>query len=570
MNIKWIAVNESVKCRKYSSIQEYQEEQLDLRTLSAARGDFAAFQLLLEGDTAFAVTLDDSAYFSPSGNMQLCRLEVRAEGLGSAEMYHIGFIADDDRLETADILLQERSVSLEANTVCPIWVEFNIPRETPAGCYAGKLRLFGHRMFEAEKIVFESDIALRVPRVLMPEKHRMYLDLWQHQSNVARKHEVKLWSDQHFAVMEAYIESLAALGQRAVTVIVSEIPWSGQRCCEIRPYTSDLFEYSMVRIWRDTKGYHYDFSVITRYVALCGRYGIDEEIEVFGLCNIWAFEEGGFKLEPAGFEDDIRLRYYDCETGTYDYIRDGEAICDYIRALEQYFIASGWIQKVRVAADEPADAALFQRRLARLRSIAPAFRYKTAVDKAAEIEAFHDSLDDFVPILPCAVEALEQRETCKGRMLWYVSCNPAYPNQFLVSHLLETRLVGWLTAWLKLDGFLRWNYTAWPERPRQRLSYNAPAWSAGDTCFVYPSNHGAPLLSLRYKMLRRAVLDFDLLFAVRDEAEKQALFQTLIKVRKPAELYALNKKSAADCFHLSYKAFETARQKLFRLIEEQE
>lgn len=37
------------------------------------------------------------------------------------------------------------------------------------------------------------------------------------------------------------------------------------------------------------------------------------------------------------------------------YMRDSKAICDYVRALEQYFITTGQINRVRIAADEPGD-----------------------------------------------------------------------------------------------------------------------------------------------------------------------------------------------------------------------
>lgn len=41
------------------------------------------------------------------------------------------------------------------------------------------------------------------------------LDLWQHNANIARMHEVERYSDEHMAVLEHYVQSLAALGQKA-------------------------------------------------------------------------------------------------------------------------------------------------------------------------------------------------------------------------------------------------------------------------------------------------------------------------------------------------------------------
>lgn len=64
---------------------------------------------------------------------------------------------------------------------------------------------------------------------------------------------------------------------------------------------------------------------------------------------------------------------------------------------------------------------------------------------------------------------------------------------------------------MNFDGFLRWNYTAWPEKPREKMSYMFPPLRAGDTNFVYPAKDGRPLLTLRYKNLKRGIEDFELI-----------------------------------------------------------
>ena len=53
-----------------------------------------------------------------------------------------------------------------------------------------------------------------------------------------------------------------------------------------------------------------------------------------------------------------------------------------------------------------------------------------------------------------------------------------------------------------MSGFLRWNYTVWTDRPTEDIRYFN--WPAGDLCFVYPGKDRKPMLSLRYKILKRA------------------------------------------------------------------
>ena len=67
---------------------------------------------------------------------------------------------------------------------------------------------------------------------------------------------------------------------------------------------------------------------------------------------------------------------------------------------------------------------------------------------------------------------------------------------------------------------MRWSYTCWPQYPRDNLCYR---WTAGDTCLVYPSAGGEPLLSLRYFALRRGVLDADILLNADEETRERFL-----------------------------------------------
>jgi len=534
-------------------------------SLVAARRDWAAFQVLLQSDEEFMVTVGAAAAFSPRGPLANVRLEAAVAGCPQwlVKMNIIGFVEDDDRLMKADLLLNDETVYVEPNKVQPIWVEVEVPEDAKPGTYQGEVKLFAHAMFEDEKQIGSLKFELEVKDVLMPRpcEYKFYLDIWQHLSNIARKHETHLWSDEHFRVIEEYVKTLGDLGQKAITVIASEIPWSGQRCFKVTNYLSDLFEYGMVRVIKDKDGrFKYDFSIVQRYVELCFRYGIDKEIEVFGLVNIWVSPEDGYGGVARDYPDAIRVRYFDEADGCYKFMKSAEEIKAYIKALEQFFIEKGWIDKVRVVADEPADVELYRQRINLLKEIAPAFKYKAAINHAEFIGEFKDEIHDFVPALHCVCDQWdlvnELKDNVKGNFMWYVCCNPLYPNTFISSPLLEARLIGILTAYMGLDGFLRWNYTVWPEKPRERISYRFPHWRAGDTNFVYPANDGRPILTLRYKNLKRGIEDFELIDMVRrlcpqpheklEEVWNRIFFTRNVKDlhpsgdKKPEELYSLN------------------------------
>ena len=581
MRLKVKMVEESYKYKQGETI-DFNSTNISLLT---GKRDWAGFQILLQADQWYTLSTGENTVFSPrmfesmhghKTHPCIVRVKVSVNGLPEAEvkLWHIGLIEDDDGILKADVLLHDEAVFVEYGRIQSVWSEISVPEHAAPGVYRGVVQVFTHTMFEDEQIADEVDFTLTVKNVVLPRptEYTFYLDLWQHLSNIARKHEVQLWSEEHFKVLETYIQSLGELGQKAVTLVASEIPWSGQGCFRVSDYLSNLFEYSMIRVSKKSTGeFEYDFSVVERYINLCFQYGINQEIEVFGLVNIWIDEECGYGTIAQDYPDAIRIRYFDEQDGCWKFIRVSSEIKQYIKALENFFIEKNLIDRVRIVADEPSDIVLYKERISLLREIAPSFRYKTAINHAEFIGEFHDVIDDFVPILPCVVEGWEKlnvlRDRINGRLLWYVCCFPDMPNTFIRSPLLESRFIGLFTAYMGFDGFLRWNYTVWPENPRQRIAYWHPMWKAGDMNFVYPAQDGRPLLTLRYKNLKRGIEDFELIQRLKEshknsEAVLDSIWSKLLKTTDISDFDPSKEKKADELYSLNYEDYQWVRETL--------
>jgi hypothetical protein len=554
--------------------------------LTAPKRGFAAFQAVVMADVPFVTCVNGDARFDKSGPMDVIRVETTLEDweYSPVEMNLVGLIQDDDGVLKADLLLQQASVNTDANQARLVWIEVKVPETAKAGVYRGDVKFCRHRMFESEELLGHLDFSLQVENVTLPApgNYRFYLDLWQHNSNIARKYDVELWSDEHFAIIENYVKSLADLGQKAITVIASEISWSGQASHrDRRDEMADLFEYSMIRVEKDQDGsFRYDYSAMDRYINLCMGHGIRGEIEVFGLINIWQFEDGEY-TSPSDFGDGIRIRYYDHKTQSYRFMSHSNDVEDYIKNLEEHFKEKSWIDLVRVVADEPADLDLYQKRLDKLRKIAPDFSYKMALNHMEMIEKGISNVKDFVPILPVVADHwnnIDHVKSCvPGRFLWYVCCGPDRPNTFIRSPLLEARFIPLLTAYMGFDGFLRWNYTVWPENPLTRISYRAPVWKAGDTNFVYPGRSGKPVLTLRYKNLLRGIQDHETLQMAKEKMSGQGkervnemlgnYFNFIIR-EKNLTFYNSEKRASNSLYSLDYSDYTKGQAYLFEILEE--
>ena len=562
-----------------TSLIDYSFPQREELRLIGLKNSRVSFQLLLQSDEEFLLTTTANPVFDKRGPITILRTEVSLAGF-EPQQYLVGIMEDDDSCLRADLLLHQETILVPAWRKQAVWVEVKLPEDAPCGEYKGRVRVYGHKMFADEILVEELSFTLQIRSVSLPKPslRKFYLDLWQHCSNIARKHEVVLWSEEHFQILEGYVQSLAELGQKAVTVIASEIPWSGQRSFQDREADADLYEYSMVRIRKDKEGnFHYDFSAMDRYIQLCFKHGIDQEIEVFGLCNIWLGKEACFLANP-DFLDDIRLRYLDEATGTYKFVQESDQVKAYIQALEAHFREKGLLDKVRVVADEPADSELYLERLAWLREAAPGFLYKAAINHIEMLELAPPKLVDFVPQFPflCTyAQRLPQlREKIQGRFLYYVCCGPKRPNTFLCSPLAEARLIPILAAYMGLDGFLRWNYTVWPDRPREKIVYRPGSWPAGDTNFVYPAWSGKPILTLRYKALDRGIEDFELLQLVKEKCAAwqeihEEYFKIILKEPKLELHHPEHNKEAYELYSLMEADYERARLLLIEALEKE-
>ncbi len=528
MNIRFGLRNEDFKLRM-SIYDHYPVADIDgygtSTSVVAGRGDWAAFQAVIWCDTDFALNVGKSFWISQEVALPVLRLA--AVGEFETELNIIDMHYGDDRCRKADALLSQDVVEFRRGDVVSVWCEVKIPTDAKPGTYKYSVGLYlGNRM-DSELKCADGEVTLEVLDYVMPTpaQHKMHLDLWQHNSNLARKHETPMWSDAHFDVLEKYVKTLGELGQKAVTIMVSEAPWSGQYCSWVRNQKANLFEYSIIGVTKKKSGeFVYDYSKMQRYIDLCAKYDIDREISLYGLANIW--KTAGFKNPAPDFPDEVKIRYLDEKDGCYKFMSTAAEIDAYIVALEQYFITTGQMDKVRLAADEPGNIEAYRKILGHINAIAPAFKCKAAINHSEFIPEFGNEVNDFVPSLGCLSKEFdkmcEYKQTMAGkRFMWYVCCGPAFPNTFLNSNLVESYFIGVLTSYAKLDGFLRWNYTVFNDIPREDIRH--AGWPAGDVNFVYPAKNGAPLLTLRYKALKRGIELYELLELLRDTGDEAAL-----------------------------------------------
>ncbi len=554
---------------RLAQISEYPKEI----SISAAQNDTAAFEVVLFGDTDYLLTTCKG--YRIAQNWSLPTVRAAVHGLTEeadkfpSTIQLIEQHLDDDGKYRADAILTSDSFLMKKCEYRSMWVEIRLPEDARPGNYDFAVTFYVSERSTDETLLASVTAHVEVLPYRMPSirEQKFHLDLWQHSSNLSRKHEVPLWSDAHFNVLENYIRSLGELGQKAATIIASDIPWQGQGCVNEERRGADLYEYNIISVTKDKTGaFRYDYSAMQKYIDLCVKYGIDREISVYGLCNVWAL--AGEDVAP-DYLDGIRISYIDETDGCRHFMHSAAEIDDYIRSLYDYFRTTGQLERVRIAADEPGDVEKYRRILSHIFEIAPGFHCKAAINHAEFVGEFGNEVYDFAPCIDCLMQEYDKiqnyKKTMDGkRFLWYVCCGPDFPNTFLRSHLIESYLIGIITSFAGMDGFLRWNYTVFNDDPRADIRYgNFPA---GDTNFVYPAKNGAPLLTLRYKALRRGIELYELLEQAKKtspNAVKEA-FDTLLCADKWGDTSHRHELAAT----LDYAAYASVRRNLILALSE--
>ncbi len=532
-----LITDNNLQHQQINDLKSFAEDAKEI-SLVSGRADFAAFQILLGSDEDYTVNTGKSAYLS--------QYPFEKKNYRIAFDFPLPFeISQEYSLSAGDLNCSDMLSPIDvrdypAGSVCALFVHIPIYKDTAAQGYFGKVRIYRQELFDNEVLVGEISVTLNVKSFAFssPQKRKFYLDLWQNFTSLAQHTDTPLYSDAHFEVIENYLASMQPLGQRALTLVVSEVPWGGQGGWKVEG-RANLFKYSIIPIIKRRSGiFEYDFTKMQRYIDLGSKYGIEDEFSLYGLVNIL----GGDLGKPSkDYPESIRVRYYNEADGTYRYMQDASEIDGYIKALEKYFIDTDQIDRVRVVADEPTDIEGFKRSVMHLNEIAPSFRFKAAITEPRFIGEFADLFDDFVPDMSTLTKKLDTissyiKDMPQKRYLWYVCCGPLHPNMFLTSPLSESYLIGILTSYFGLDGFLRWNYTEWTEKPRENLDFR-PNWPAGDMHFVYPGYNGKPLLSLRYYALLRGIMFYELLETYRTKYGSDAYAAVIASVIRPKSDY---------------------------------
>ena len=486
----------------------------EINNIEVVRNEEFGFFAVFKSDSQCFINLENEYDLPWWGLDRRYRLKVESELDITSHL--IAYVKDDDDIEKADIILNEKSGEYPKGEV-PIFIEGKIPEDFKEDSFKIVIKLFSANGYEAERLEEKRTITVRVIdyKLDMNIEKSFYLDLWQHPSSWARVYRVDYFSDQHFDIIEKYIKEMAKLGQKVIDLIVSDFPWAGQKCFGINKNPSRLYEYNIVSVRKKAGKFIYDFRNMDRYIDLCMKYGIKDEINIFGIIGNWHGLDFGSPIEE--YRDPIRVKVYDEDMGIYDFIRNKNELKKYIRAIFDHLDKRGLLEITKVIGDEPGANDLFKVFSEFIEEASGRkINFKYALHSNSFFREYKGDMDSFSMNTLLLADSSENGKVIgklgenAHKMTWYSCCFPENFNVFIKSPLIESRYIGPYTYIWNFKGMLRWAYGIYVEDVYKDIRYKPEKWAAGDMFFIYPGKNGEPLHSLREKNMLYSIQDFNI------------------------------------------------------------
>lgn len=377
-----------------------------------------------------------------------------------------------------DAFSEASEVVVPANTNQPIWVQFGVPANLPAGKYVGMVTAL------VDEDELQVPVSLTVYDFALPPSPRLLVTVWTNTDSLAKHQKAPFGSEAWWALLSRVASLMREHHQNVILT-----PWT------------------LIRAEKGPDGKpRLDFTDFDRWVGTFLRQGF-KRIEIGHV--------GG--REHGQWEDKTFVAYdMPCEnkqTGKPDKL----AIEEWLPILQAHLKERDWLERSMIhVADEPipGNLASWKELSRRVKRSAPDLRRIDAV----HVPDLAGSLEVWVPQLNFLEQWMARFKAAQGKSaeLWYYTAwvpQGRYPNRLMDYPLIKTRMLHWLNYTSGTTGYLHWGWNFWDVPFDQ--------FAPGDNFIVWPGT-SAPRSSLRYEAMREGIEDHEYLCLLEDASRAAA------------------------------------------------
>ena len=372
------------------------------------------------------------------------------------------------------------------------------------------------------EVLREHSVTVELLDVLLPENDLIYTN-WMHYDCLAECSGLPVWSDAYFELLGRYLRNAAKHGMTAVLTpaFTPALDTPIGHCRQ---------NVQLVGVKRDKDGYHFDFSLLERFVRTARENGITW----FEHCHLYSQWGLTSAINIFGEENGVQTQLFGWDTPAQDpeYVAFLRA---YLPAFLKFAADMGIRDRLLMhISDEPSASQAES--YAKARQVVKPLLGDLAVSDALSHYALYETGLVDLPIVNMP-KAPDFDGKCEKWMLYYTGGEgqPTVSRRLLPSAPWRTRILGVQLFRYDVMGFLHWGYNYY----YGNMSYglfdpvtepggyrNAPATSY----LVYPGKRGEPIPSLREKQMGMAISDYRALRLLESLAGREKALAVCEKV----------------------------------------
>lgn len=419
-----------------------------------------------------------------------------------------------------DILIplteQGNKITLKSQSTT-LWVKVDVPRDAKPGTYTIKINLTAKERPDSANSLFgaEKKMTIEVLPAIIPQQKLIYTR-WFYVDCVAVQHNVNVYSEEHWTLIDKYIEAAVDVGINML-LIPAHTPPLDTAIGTRRPCVQ------LVDIEKKGNKYVFSFERFERFINLCKKKGI----RYFEMPHM--FSQWGAKCAA-----NIMVT----ENGKTDYMFGWHVAADseeYITFLKQYIAAiSAELEHEGISdhtyfhiSDEPELKTIETYKKAS-DILRPLIGNSKTFDALSNYEFYEKGL------LECPVTNVAHIHEFLEHEIedqWaYYCCGPqsVFTNSFIAMPSYRTRILGFLLYKYNIKGFLHWGFnfynsriSCYPINPYMTTSGDG-AFPSGDPFIVYPGK-GSVYPSIRGEITYQALQDMDICFLLEKYIGREAV-----------------------------------------------
>ncbi|MDI6618180.1 MAG: DUF4091 domain-containing protein [Clostridiales bacterium] len=480
---------------------EPQEEHIQA---SAIKGEYFSFQIAYRSKKLIKKVLL-SIESDLKENISLYSVGLVPSGLPCYPDHDEFLLRTEPGLYPDPLYPVKEYVSAQPKQWQALWVTVKVPRDIIPGVHKIKIIFCD----EEGKYLNSRIFKLEIIDAVLPEQKLIHTE-WFYTDCLATWYNVEAFSDEHFKIIEKYIECYVEHGMNMILTPLFTPPLETEVGKE-RPTTQ------LVKVIKREDNYSFDFSLLDRWVKLCLGRGI----KYFEFCHL--FTQWGAKHAPKVMSEvDGKVEQvfgWETDATGEEY---SNFLLQFMSALKGFIRARGLESCVYFhISDEPG-----------LDDIG---NYKKARELVSSDFPVMDALSDYEfykkGLVDCPVASTEHIGTFIDnhvKSLWAYYCCCEYKklsNRFFNMPSARTRIIGMQLYKYGINGFLHWGFNHWYSQKSLyridpfKVTDAGHAFPSGDAFLVYPGDDG-PITSIRLKLMREAMQDICALELLESTAGK--------------------------------------------------